>query len=201
MFCGSCLASEKDGAKLLFCASCRTEQYCSKECQLKDWGSHKNRCKGAHRSPGTSTTTTTTVSSHNILKEGKAQLDSTPEVVPHPFREGKLLRNRPCECFDAPLNQYHRRAKARLCFNFVGQCTKPLTECKLVSQLQFSCTVPNTNKNHIVMRRFCSEKCEQQAETSHASRSIIDLDEYRKLVAENVRKHQEKLVLEEGLRP
>lgn len=78
-----------------------------------------------------------------------------------------------------------------LCFNYIGQCDKPLEACKLVSELRFPCELPDKQATHVVRRHFCSEACEKQTDTAHALRNILDLDEYRKLVEENVRKARE----------
>ena len=45
--CHVCKKSEKDiGKKLKNCARCKSAQYCSRECQVKDWKSgHKKLCK------------------------------------------------------------------------------------------------------------------------------------------------------------
>lgn len=44
--CGSCPASRRaDGKPLDHCGKCKIQQYCSKECQVKDWPSHKVQCK------------------------------------------------------------------------------------------------------------------------------------------------------------
>ena len=44
--CVTCGATEaKENAKLMKCARCKLVSYCSKECQRKDWKSHKTFCK------------------------------------------------------------------------------------------------------------------------------------------------------------
>ncbi|KAF1937809.1 hypothetical protein EJ02DRAFT_505767 [Clathrospora elynae] len=46
---GTCLVcgakSTREGARLLKCDGCQFAQYCSKECQVKDWKEHKHICK------------------------------------------------------------------------------------------------------------------------------------------------------------
>ncbi|KAK4541986.1 hypothetical protein LTR36_007186 [Oleoguttula mirabilis] len=43
--CGACTAEEgKGGSPLLQCGRCKTQRYCSKECQRKDWRAHKVGC-------------------------------------------------------------------------------------------------------------------------------------------------------------
>jgi hypothetical protein len=44
--CSSCKAEASADRKLLKCARCKVAQYCSKECQVRDWkeGGHKLKC-------------------------------------------------------------------------------------------------------------------------------------------------------------
>ena len=43
--CWNCHASVSEpGVKLLMCSSCRKARYCDKECQVQDWGRHKEFC-------------------------------------------------------------------------------------------------------------------------------------------------------------
>lgn len=39
----------KNRLELLVCSKCRRQQYCSQECQLKDWKDHKEFCKGWYK--------------------------------------------------------------------------------------------------------------------------------------------------------
>lgn len=42
--CRACGKTQRD-AELLNCSACGVIKYCSKECQVKDWPSHKEKCK------------------------------------------------------------------------------------------------------------------------------------------------------------
>ena len=43
--CGTCSKTEEElGAALLKCAKCHSVRYCNKECQRKDWKTHKHCC-------------------------------------------------------------------------------------------------------------------------------------------------------------
>lgn len=44
--CGACRKPGGDSG-LLWCSRCGTVQYCSRECQLADWKSHKKACRMA----------------------------------------------------------------------------------------------------------------------------------------------------------
>ena len=37
--------AEADGGKLKSCSRCKRVRYCSRECQVKDWKTHKKFCK------------------------------------------------------------------------------------------------------------------------------------------------------------
>jgi len=45
--CQCCGKAEKRVGKLKSCTRCKAAFYCSKECQVKDWPSHKKICKKA----------------------------------------------------------------------------------------------------------------------------------------------------------
>lgn len=40
----SCKACKTNNMKLYLCSRCRSVKYCSKECQKKDWTTHKHNC-------------------------------------------------------------------------------------------------------------------------------------------------------------
>jgi hypothetical protein len=42
---GKCNFCDQRIIGMLMCGKCKTTNYCSKECQRKDWGSHKSLCK------------------------------------------------------------------------------------------------------------------------------------------------------------
>ena len=45
MTCSGCGAAKRpDGKPLLRCGKCKTAQYCSKECQVNMWPTHKAEC-------------------------------------------------------------------------------------------------------------------------------------------------------------
>ncbi|KDR81037.1 hypothetical protein GALMADRAFT_241659 [Galerina marginata CBS 339.88] len=43
--CSNCQRPESDSVKLRKCAKCKMILYCSKECQTRDWPTHKSHCK------------------------------------------------------------------------------------------------------------------------------------------------------------
>ena len=175
---GVCLAKESEGARILFCKRCCTETYCSKECQIKDWPSHRNRCRPPTSQPS---------GAGNLLKTASNHLALTPETIASPFRPGKQSRLRPCVCFDAPLIQYWNCSKKGICSNYSGQCTNKITPNKtglVESQIQFNCGVKTST--HTVVRFFCSIECEAQDDKAHAHKNIVDIDEYKVMVAEKV---------------
>lgn len=45
--CACCLSKPATGSKLLRCSRCSAVSYCSKECQVLDWLSHKRECRVA----------------------------------------------------------------------------------------------------------------------------------------------------------
>jgi hypothetical protein len=46
--CAACGKEKRDdGSTLLLCARCRTEKYCSTDCQKKRWKAHKKNCEPA----------------------------------------------------------------------------------------------------------------------------------------------------------
>ena len=49
-----CSKCSKPDEKLLLCARCQTVRYCSKECQVSDWSTHKLKCVA----PGTAVAAT-----------------------------------------------------------------------------------------------------------------------------------------------
>ncbi len=183
-FCGACLKDEAD-ARILLCGSCGVEAYCSKECQRRDWPSHKLVCN--RRSAAL-------VPRGNLTKAAADALAAAPETAVHPYREGKLARMRPCPCFDAPRLQYWSRAGAGICFNYTGQCSKTLdAPGVIISQVQFNCA--RGKGVHTVRRRYCSEQCERENDATLAHKNIIELDEYRRVVADKLRELQGKATL------
>lgn len=50
----TCSKCSKPDEKLLLCARCQTVRYCSKECQVSDWSTHKLKCVA----PGTAVAAT-----------------------------------------------------------------------------------------------------------------------------------------------
>lgn len=56
--CGSCMAARRpDARQLLVCSRCKYRQYCSKECQKRDWKRHTTTCPGAEKKAEDSVTT------------------------------------------------------------------------------------------------------------------------------------------------
>ncbi|CAN0042741.1 unnamed protein product, partial [Phaeothamnion confervicola] len=47
--CSCCGRDEQPNVKLLQCGACKTTKYCSKQCQVDHWKSHKAQCKEARR--------------------------------------------------------------------------------------------------------------------------------------------------------
>jgi hypothetical protein len=46
--CAACGKEQRDdGRKLLICARCKSEKYCSTECQKRRWKAHKRNCESA----------------------------------------------------------------------------------------------------------------------------------------------------------
>ena len=50
-----CAASECTNVGTKKCATCRVVSYCCKECQKKDWKTHKKQCAALAMSPGGAT--------------------------------------------------------------------------------------------------------------------------------------------------
>ena len=46
--CGNCL---KDGGQFARCSGCKYVRYCSKNCQVEDWPSHKQLCRAIQTLP------------------------------------------------------------------------------------------------------------------------------------------------------
>ncbi|KAK0236398.1 hypothetical protein EDD85DRAFT_840489 [Armillaria nabsnona] len=44
-FCAVCNKNESDAPNIKQCSSCKARMYCSRECQLSDWPTHKSECK------------------------------------------------------------------------------------------------------------------------------------------------------------
>ncbi|KAK0484892.1 hypothetical protein IW261DRAFT_865427 [Armillaria novae-zelandiae] len=44
-FCAVCNKNESDASNIKQCSSCKARMYCSRECQLADWPTHKSECK------------------------------------------------------------------------------------------------------------------------------------------------------------
>jgi hypothetical protein len=79
--CRNCekLETQMDNAKLMKCQRCKVTYYCSKECQVADWISHKKTCKtlaSAIESRSASKTVRTTISAFLTLNS----LDIANEV-------------------------------------------------------------------------------------------------------------------------
>lgn len=47
--CAYCEAKESEGKKLKRCGGCGIPVYCCKECQERDWRSHKPLCKATKK--------------------------------------------------------------------------------------------------------------------------------------------------------
>ncbi|KAG0619805.1 hypothetical protein M758_4G166700 [Ceratodon purpureus] len=49
-----CVVCDQKSTKLKICSVCKSVKYCSRDCQVSDWPSHKKRCKAAESKPSPS---------------------------------------------------------------------------------------------------------------------------------------------------
>ena len=71
--CTFCSKKQSDTVNLKQCAKCKTQSYCSRECQNNDWKNHKKTC--AQNSAASTTDSLTNPPSEDLLKHARQTVD------------------------------------------------------------------------------------------------------------------------------
>ncbi|TFY72635.1 hypothetical protein EVG20_g385 [Dentipellis fragilis] len=104
--CAACRL--KDKGKVRLCTGCRKVAYCSRECQVKDWKSHKSTCK-PKKPEAESAKAASTATSTSVPASASTDASNEPVVVTPPI--GKCARCGWDKNFDLEFCEACRRAK------------------------------------------------------------------------------------------